>query len=85
MLGFYWGPPCSNPPKDRGVWGLSEKGILEKKMETTIMAYIGDYHKGTIDIYIYIDILGLYRDNGKENGNYGDYRVYKGFIGVISG
>ena len=21
-------------------------------------------------------ILGLYRDNGKENGNYRDYRVY---------
>ena len=25
-------------------------------------------------------ILGLYRDNGKENGNYRDHRVY---IGVI--
>ena len=26
------------------------------------------------------NILGLYRDNGKEIGNYGDYREY---IGVI--
>ena len=32
-------------------------GIMEKKMETTIMGYIGV-------------ILGLYWDNGKENGNY---------------
>ena len=28
-----------------------------------------------------MDILGLYRDNGKETGNYGDYR---GYIGVIT-
>ena len=42
-------------------------GIMEEKMETTIMGYIGC-------IYIYGDyrgiILVLYRDNGKENGNY---------------
>ena len=25
--------------------------------------------------------LGLYRDNGKENGNYRDYRGYIGIIG----
>ena len=25
-------------------------------------------------------ILGLYRENGKENGNYKDYRDYVGFI-----
>ena len=25
-------------------------------------------------------ILGLYRDNGKENGN---YRAYRGYIGII--
>ena len=25
-------------------------------------------------------ILGLYRDNGKENGSYRDYRVYIGII-----
>ena len=24
------------------------------------------------------NILGLYRDNGKENGNYRDYGVYSG-------
>ena len=36
-------------------------GIMEKKMETTIMGYIG---------IIMGYILGLYRDNGKENGNY---------------
>ena len=32
-------------------------------------------------------ILGLYRDNGKENGNYRDYRdvyeLYEGCTGVI--
>ena len=36
-------------------WGYI--GIMEKKMETTIMGYIGY-------------ILGLYWDNGKENGSY---------------
>ena len=35
-------------------------GIMEKKMETTIMGYIG----------IIGVILGFYRHNGKENGNY---------------
>ena len=25
-------------------------------------------------------LLGLYRDKGKENGNYRDYRDYIGFI-----
>ena len=34
-------------------------------------------------------ILGLYGDNGKENGNYRDYRGYLGilrvYIGVIWG
>ena len=34
-------------------------GIMEKKMESTTMGYIG-----------YIGIIwGLYGDNGKENGN----------------
>ena len=33
---------------------------MEKKMETTIMGYIG----------IIGYILGFYRDNGKQNGNY---------------
>ena len=36
-------------------------------METTIMGYTG----------IIGYMLGLYRDNGKENGNY--YRVYMGY------
>ena len=31
-------------------------------------------------MYIYIYIMGLYWDNGKENGNYRDYRVYVGNI-----
>ena len=46
-------------------------------METTIMGYIG----------IIGYILGLYWDNGKENGNYynGLYRDYRGYIGVIFG
>ena len=35
-------------------------GIMEDNMETTIMGYIG----------IIGYILGLYWDNGKENGNY---------------
>ena len=30
-------------------------------------------------------ILGLYWDNGKENGNYRGYRDYIGSIGVILG
>ena len=36
-------------------------GIMEKKMETTIMGLYRDYIGY---------ILGLYWDNGKENGNY---------------
>ena len=28
---------------------------------------------------------GFFRDNGKENGNYRDYRVYIGIIGVMLG
>ena len=36
-------------------------GIMEKKMENTVMGYIGR-------------IFGKYWDNGKENGNY--YIVY---------
>ena len=27
------------------------------------------------------NILGLYRENGKENGNYRDYRDYRDYIG----
>ena len=33
-------------------------------------------------VYIYIGMIGLYWDNGKEIGNYRDHRVY---IGVILG
>ena len=32
----------------------------------------------TIGITVYI--LRLYRDNGEENGNYRDYRVYFGVV-----
>ena len=39
-------------------------GIMEKKMETTMMGYIYIYW-GNIRV-----LLGLYRDNGEENGNY---------------
>ena len=47
---------------------------MEKKMETTgIIGYI-------------VVIWGLYWDNGKENGNYRDYRVYIGlYWGYIGG
>ena len=38
--------------------GPSNIGIMEKKKETTIMG---------LGFWV---ILGLYRDNGKENGNY---------------
>ena len=31
------------------------------------------------------DIVGLHRDNGKENGNYRDNRDYIGIIGFILG
>ena len=49
------------------AWVLREGN--EKKMETIIMGYIG----------IIGYILGLYWDNGKENGNYynGLYRVFE--------
>ena len=50
-------------------------GIMENKMETTIMGYIGyirfglygdnGKENGTTIVY-----WGLYGDNGKENGNY---------------
>ena len=43
-----------------GLWLAANEG-MEKKMETTILGYIG-----TIIVYV----LGLYWDNGKENGNY---------------
>ena len=43
---------------------------MEKKLET-----LGPF-KG-----IYRGYIGIYRDNGKENGNY--YRDYRGLLGVI--
>ena len=47
-------------------------GIMEKKMETTIV-YWGY-------------ILGLCRDTGKETGSYRDYRgIYRGYIGLYKG
>ena len=56
-------------------------GIIDKKMETTIMDYIG---------YILGLYWGLYWDNGKENGNH--YSIigcilglYRDYIGVIYG
>ena len=58
---------------------------MEKKMETT----------GIITVICYIGIigalLGVYWENGKENGNYRDYkgcmlcRYYRGFVGGILG
>ena len=43
-------------------------GITEKKMETTIVTW---NHMGTMEKESgnYCSILGLYRDNGQENGN----------------
>ena len=54
-----------NPSTVEGLEGLNwvlcgYMGIMEKKMETTIMGYIG----------IIGYILVYYRDNGKGNGNY---------------
>ena len=47
-------------------WGYI--GIMEKKMETTILGLgFSDNGKENGNYY---SILGLYRDNGKENGNY---------------
>ena len=58
---------------------------MEKKIETTIMGYMGymlglyrDNGKENGNYYIIIEYtLGLYWENGKENGNYynGLYRV----------
>ena len=45
------------------------KRIVEKKMETTIVGYIEV-------------ILGLYKDTGKENGNYYS-GLYRGYIRAI--
>ena len=44
---------------------------MQKKMETTIMGFIG-YIMGFIGYIMgFIGyIMGLYGDNGKENGNY---------------
>ena len=38
---------------------------------------------GIIEIFwgLWGHILGLYRDNGKEHGNYRDYRAYIGVYG----
>ena len=43
-------------------------GITEKKMETTIVTW---NHMGIMEKESgnYYSILGLYRDNGQENGN----------------
>ena len=49
-------------------WGYI--GIMEKKMENTIQG-LG-----------FRDILGLYWNNGKENGNY-DNGLYRVYIGII--
>ena len=56
------------------VGSLGPIGIMEKKMETTIVywGYIGIMEKKMEN---YCSILGLYRDNGKENGN--QYRPEK--------
>ena len=45
----------------------------------------GEDYAGTEKFRFNRYILGLYRDSGKENGNYRDYRGYKGIIGVILG
>ena len=43
-------------------------GIMERNMETTGMIGLEGLYRGYIRIIGYI--LGSYRDNGKENGNY---------------
>ena len=77
------------PSRKKEVFGQlnEEQGIMENKMETTIVywGYIGIMEQKmetTILVYIGVmekkmetTILGSYRDNGKENGNY--------YIGVI--
>ena len=60
--------PCAQ--RRSGLGFRVYMGIMEKKMEITIMGYIG----------IIGHILGLYRDNGKENGNY-----YNGYFMLTSG
>ena len=52
-----WRSPAACQHYKGLYWGYI--GIMEKKMETTIV------FRGYIGI-----ILGLYRDNGKEHGNY---------------
>ena len=43
---------------------------MEKKMETTTMGLYRDYNR--------VYILGLYWDNGEENGNY--YYIILGYM-----
>ena len=57
-------------PGTTARWNLEleiEVGIMEKNMETTMVEW---------------GILGLYWDNGKENGN---YYGRMGYIGVVLG
>ena len=78
-MGLYWDNGKENGNYYNGLyigvmlglyWGYI--GRMEKKMETTIMGYI---------LRLYRVILGLYWENGKENGNY-----YNGlYIGVMLG
>ena len=62
LFGFHAGDPFRRHISHRYI------GIMEKKMETTIIywGYIGIMEKNMETTII----LGLYRDNGKENGNY---------------
>ena len=58
---------------------------MENKMETTnnglYRGFIG-VHRALWGLYF----LGLYWDNGKENGNYRDYRDHIGlYIGITGG
>ena len=47
---------------------------MEKNMENEMEAI---WKLGNI-VYIGVILLGLFRDNGKEAGNYRDYMVYVG-------
>ena len=58
-------------------------GIMEKKMETTVVFFLHNAALTTrahIGVVVY-SILGIYWDNGKENGNY--YSMSGIYIGIM--
>ena len=66
--------------------GAPHIGIMEKKMETTIMGLgFRVYRDNDEEDGSYYSVLGLFRDSGKENGNYYSIMGYTLFPSFVSG